>query len=179
MEFSKLIEERRSMRAYKAAEPITDTDIESMIYAAQQAPSWKNSQTGRYYAVSSKDAVENFRSKCLPGFNFERTENALAFIVTSFKAGISGFAPDGTQTDGTGNGWGCYDLGLQNSLLLLKAKELGYDTLIMGLRKEAIIREMLGIPEDEIIVSVIAVGKGAVHADKPERQEIGSILKRF
>lgn len=179
MEFSKLIEMRRSVRAYEASNEIPLKDIEEMVYAAQQAPSWKNSQTGRYYVVKSPDTREDFRKNCLPGFNFERTENALAFIVTAFEEGVSGFAPDGTATDENGNGWGCYDLGLQNSLLLLKAKELGYDTLVMGLRKEAIIREILGIPNSQRIVSVIAVGKGAIAPEKPERKMLGEILKTF
>lgn len=179
MEFSNLLEKRRSVRAYEEAQDISSSDLESMVYAAQQAPSWKNSQTGRYYAVISKEARESFRQNCLPGFNCERTENALGFIVTAFKEGFSGFTPDGQPTDGNGNGWGCYDLGLQNSLLLLKAKELGYDTLVMGLRKEDVIRKMLGIPEDERIVSVIAIGKGAVHPEKPERKAISDILKTF
>ncbi len=39
-----------------------------------------------------------------------------------------------------GNGWGCYDLGLQNENLILKAKELGYGTLIMGLRATSSVR---------------------------------------
>ena len=179
MEFSKLIEIRRSVRAYSAADGITVNDIGEMVYAAQQAPSWKNSQTGRYYAVISKDNREDFRKKCLPGFNFERTENALAFIVTAFEEGVSGFTPDGTPTDEHGNGWGCYDLGLQSSLLLLKAKELGYDTLVMGLRKEDAIREMLNIPATQRIVSVIAVGKGAIAPEKPERKILGDVLKTF
>ena len=150
-----------------------------MIYSAQQAPSWKNSQTGRYYAIITKDILEDFRKNCLPSFNFDRTENALAFIVTAFEEGVSGFAPDGTPTDKNENGWGCYDLGLQNSLLLLKAKELGYDTLVMGLRREDVIREMLNIPRSQRIVSVIAVGKGSVSPDKPERKNIDDILKTF
>lgn len=179
MEFSKLIEIRRSVRAYGVSDDITIREIEEIVYAAQQAPSWKNSQTGRYYAVMSKDTRDDFRKKCLPGFNFERTENALAFIVTSFEEGVSGFAPDGNPTDDNGNGWGCYDLGLQNSLLLLKAKELGYDTLVMGLRKEDAIREMLNVPATQRIVSVIAVGKGAIAPEKPERKMIGEILKTF
>lgn len=179
MEFSKLIEIRRSMREYSKAEEITQRELDDMVYAAQQAPSWKNSQTGRYYAVASRKYVDEFRKNCLPGFNFERTENAVAFIVTAFEEGVSGFAPDGTPTDDNGNGWGCYDLGLQNSLLLLKARELGYDTLIMGLRKEEKIREMLNIPAEQRIVSVIAVGKGATTPQKPQRKEISEILKLF
>lgn len=179
MEFSRLIEIRRSVRAYEASDDVALKDIEEIVYAAQQAPSWKNSQTGRYYAVISKDMREDFRKNCLPGFNFERTENALAYIVTAFEEGVSGFAPDGTPTDKNENGWGCYDLGLQNSLLLLKAKELGYDTLVMGLRREELIRVMLDIPQSQRIVSVIALGKGALAPEKPERKKLGEILKTF
>lgn len=179
MEFLKLIEERRSIRAYKEGVEISSDDIEQMIYAAQQAPSWKNSETGRYYVAVSKEAVAKLRETCLPGFNYERTANVGAFIVTAFKRGISGFAPDGTPTDEHGNGWGAYDLGLQNQNLLLRAKELGYDTLIMGLRKENEIRAFFGISDDEALMSVIAVGKRATDPEKPQRKEIEEIAKFF
>ena len=51
-----------------------------------------------------------------------------------------------------GNGWGYYDLGLQNENLILKAKELGLDTLIMGIRDAEKIHEMFQIPETEQVV---------------------------
>ena len=69
MEFSKLLEQRRSIRAYAEGIEIPREDIEQMIYAAQQAPSWKNSQTGRYYVVLSRDIAETLRLTCLPDFN--------------------------------------------------------------------------------------------------------------
>ena len=179
MEFLKLIEERRSIRAYKEGVSVSREDVEQMIYAAQQAPSWKNSETGRYYAIISSEGVAKVRETCLPGFNFERTANVGAFIVTAFKRGISGFTPDGAKTDEHGEGWGAYDLGLQNQNLLLRARELGYDTLIMGLRKEDQLRELLGIPDDEALMSVIAVGKRAADPVKPERKNIDDIVKFF
>ncbi len=179
MEFLKLIEERRSIRAYAKADSITKEEIEQMIYAAQQAPSWKNSETGRYYAVISNEGIERVRNECLPSFNAERTENVLGFIVTAFETGVAGFKGDGEPTDGNGNAWGAYDLGLQNQNLLLRARELGYDTLIMGLRNEALLREMLSIPESQAIMSVIAVGKRAVDPAKPDRRAIEETVKFF
>ncbi len=179
MEFLKLIEERRSIRAYKEGISISRKEIEQMVYAAQQAPSWKNSETGRYYAVISSDAVKKIREACLPSFNFERTANVGAFIVTAFKRGFSGFTPDGAKTDEHGDGWGAYDLGLQNQNLLLCARDMGYDTLIMGLRNEKELRSILGIPDDEALMSVIAVGKRAADPVKPERKNIDDIVKFF
>lgn len=179
MEFSRLIEERRSIRAYAADVSVSADEIKQMIYAAQQAPSWKNSETGRYYVALSADAVKQVRDTCLPRFNYERTENVVAFIITAFKRGISGFTPDGEPTDEHGNGWGAYDLGLQNQNLLLKAREFGYDTLIMGLRREELLREMFSIPEDEALMSVIALGKRAADVNKPERKDMDDIAKFF
>lgn len=179
MEFSTLIEDRRSIRDYAPNVTVLREEIEQMIYAAQQAPSWKNSQTGRYYVALGREALDNVRNGCLASFNLERTANASAFIVTSFKCGISGFTPDGIPTDSLGNGWGAYDLGLQNSNFLLKARELGYDTLIMGLRNEAELKKIFAIPDDEIIVSVIALGKRASDPNKPQRKDISQIAKFF
>ena len=179
MEFSTLLEERRSIRDYAAGVSVSAEDIKKMIYAAQQAPSWKNSESGRYYAVISKEAAENLRVTCLPGFNRDRTIGAAGYIVATFKSGNAGFGPDGNPTDKLGNGWGAYDLGLQNENLILKARELGYDTLIMGLRDEEKLRSMLSIPEDEIMVSVIAIGKRASEPSKPQRRKLDEILKIF
>lgn len=179
MEFSTLLEERRSIRDYADGVTVTPEEIRAMVYAAQQAPSWKNSQSGRYYAVISKEAAETLRLSCLPSFNCERTAGAAGYVVTTFKSKNAGFRPDGTQTDSLGNGWGAYDLGLQNENFILKARELGYDSLIMGLRDEEGIRKMLSIPDDEIMVSVIAIGKRACDPEKPQRRPTDEVLKIF
>lgn len=176
MEFSILLEERRSIRDYQPNVQISKADIEKMIYAAQQAPSWKNSQTGRYYAAITKEGANQVRD-ALPGFNSERTQNAAAYIVTTYKTKISGYDGEGNPTDANGDAWGAYDLGLQNENLLLKARELGYDTLIMGLRDVEALKNLFAIPDDEAIMAVIAVGKRTATPDKPQRKEINEILK--
>ena len=53
MEFQKVIETRRTVRKYSADERVTREQMEELLRAAQEAPSWKNSQTGRYYCVLS------------------------------------------------------------------------------------------------------------------------------
>ena len=47
MEFQKVIETRRTVRKYSADERVTREQMEELLRAAQEAPSWKNSQTGR------------------------------------------------------------------------------------------------------------------------------------
>ena len=57
MEFIKLLEERRSIRAFDPEKHVTAEQIQEIVQAAIQAPSWKNSQTTRYYALVTP---ENF-----------------------------------------------------------------------------------------------------------------------
>lgn len=63
--------------------------------------------------------------------------------------------------------------------LILRARELGLDTLIMGIRDEKAIREALSIPENELLGAVIAVGYRAINPDKPKRKTVDDILKLF
>ncbi|MBQ8107657.1 MAG: nitroreductase family protein [Ruminococcus sp.] len=177
MEFQQLIEARRSVRRYDPSQRPTKEDILTIIKAAQEAPSWKNQQTSRYYCAVSAELCEKLRETIFPSFNKQRSENA-ALIVTAFEKNNVGFADDRqTPLNELGNGWGCYDLGLQAAYLILKAKELGYDTLIMGIRDAQAIRKELDIPEDQEIVSVIAVGKAAESPARPKRKELHDIAK--
>ena len=119
MEFQNLIEKRRSVRKYVERNTVTKDEILSMIKAAQEAPSWKNSQTGRYYCIMDEKNVEQFRRECLPEMNAGKCENAV-LLVSTFVHNRAGFQKDGTADNEIGNGWGCYDLGLQNENLILK-----------------------------------------------------------
>lgn len=65
MEFTKLLEERRSIRAFDPEKHVTAEQIQEIVQAAIQAPSWKNSQTTRYYALVTPEKVEEFSAKCL------------------------------------------------------------------------------------------------------------------
>ncbi len=175
MEFKELIFARRSVRNYASAIP--HEDLVAILKAAQQAPSWKNQQTSRCYAVETPEVLENLREAALPPFNDKNSKNA-TLIVTTFVRDVVGFT-DGAPVNEVGNGWGAYDLGLHDAYLVLAAKDLGYDTLIMGIRDADAIRKVLGIPENEAIMSVIAVGKrGAEPAARP-RKALDEVVKFF
>lgn len=180
MEFQKVIETRRSMRKYDGEKKVSEDMIREMIQAAIQAPSWKNSQTARYYCVMSEEKMEKFCRECLPEFNAKNSQGASALIVTTYKMNVAGFAPDGvTPSNELGNGWGIYDLGLHNQTLVLKAADMGLSTLIMGIRDADKIRGLLDIPEDEQIVAVIAAGYGADAPKQPARKSVEEIAKFF
>lgn len=176
MEFQELLQARRSIRAFDGSRKVTMVDLEKMVKAATQAPSWKNSQTARYYAVWADETIREFSQKCLPEFNQNSSKGA-AYVVTTFVKDVSGYDEKTKEpVNEIGNGWGCYDLGLHNANFIMAAKELGYDTLIMGIRDEKEIRKMLWIPADEEIMAVIAVGYGAAEPRNPVKKTPDDIL---
>ena len=83
MEFQKVIESRRSIRKYDAEKKVSEEQIREMIQAAIYAPSWKNSQTARYYCVLSQDMFEKVRTEFIHQFNANNVEVASSFIVTA------------------------------------------------------------------------------------------------
>ena len=174
MEFKELIQVRRSVRAYDA--PPTHEELEQILKEAQQAPSWKNSQTTRWYVAESPEKREELR-QALHAANQKKAINA-ALIVSTFVRDVSGFT-NGNPDNEVGNGWGAYDLGLHDAYLLLAAKNAGYDTLIMGLRDGDKVREVFSIPEEEEVLSVIAIGKGAEEPAIRPRKALEEIATFF
>ena len=156
MEFEALLEARRSVRAFDETKAVTEDQIKTLIEAGIQA----------------------FAADCLPEFNAQSSHGA-ALVVTTFVSNRSGFDREGNPDNECGNGWGYYDLGLHNENFVLKAKELGLDTLIMGIRDGEAIRKQLSIPDTETVVSVIAVGYGKTTPEKPKRKSPEDIVKFF
>lgn len=173
-----LLQQRRSIREYDADRSVPQEDIEEILKAVIEAPSWKNKQTGRYHIVTSADILGKL-IECLIPQNRSRVSGAPVLIVTSFVKGVVGFNDAGEQANELGNGWGIYDLGLQNSILLLKATDMGLGSLVLGLRDADAIRDLLQIPSNEIIVSVIALGYKTNDAKRPNRKDISEISKYY
>ena len=170
MELDTIINTRRSIRKYKN-QPIEVEKVEMIIKAAVEAESWKNSQTARYHIITSKELLIEFKKT--------NCKDAPVLIVSTFIKNRSGFERDGTASNELGNGWGCYDLGIHNQNLILKATELGIGSLIMGIRDEKKIRTLLNIPASEIIVSVIALGISDIEPERPKRKNIDEICKFY
>lgn len=175
MNFNEVVESRRSVRAYKADEKVSKEMVEELIKAAQLAPTWKNSQTGRYYVVMSDEKLTKVKQECLPEFNRNNCADAPVLIVTTFVKNRAGFNREGVAENELGNEWGAYDLGLQNENLLLKARDLGLDTLVMGIRDGEKLREILNIPEEQEVVAVISVGYRNQNPDMPKRKAVEDI----
>lgn len=179
MEFQKVLETRRSVRNYDSSKAVDQQTVRELLEAVILAPSWKNSQTSRYYCVFSEDVRKIIIHDCLPAFNGNSVKNAPVLIISTFVKNCSGFERSGEPTNEIGNGWGFYDLGLHDQNLLLKATDLGLDTLVIGIRDQDKIRELLDISDEEIIVSVIAGGYGTEKTTMPKRKLVDEIARFY
>ena len=167
---------RRSIRAYEAGKTISEAEVRELLTATQNAPSWANQQPSKYYVAIGAEKREAVLE--LIGGNKERVINAPVFIVSTFERGKSGFFR-GTPTDATGDFWGAYDNGLSIAYLILKARAMGFDTLIMGMRDADALRALFSIPSNEVITAAIALGYRDQEPRMPTHRDLDEVVKYF
>jgi nitroreductase len=174
--FDEVLTSRRSVRNYDASKKISEAEVRELITATQEAPSWANQQPTKYYVAISEEKLAAVQD--MVGGNKDRIKDAPVLIVSTFERGKSGFF-QGNQTNEVGDGWGAYDNGLSNCYLILKARAMGFDTLIMGMREADKLRELFAIPESETIMAVISLGYRAEEPNRPERKPLDEIVKFY
>ena len=167
---------RRSVRAYEPGRTISEAQLRELFAATQNAPSWANMQPTKYYVALSQEKHDAVLE--MIGGNKDRVVNACAFVVSTFEKGKSGFFR-GMPANDAGEFWGAYDNGLSNAYFVLKARAMGFDTLIMGMREADKLRELFEIPEEEAVMAVIALGYRAQEPNTPAHRPLDEIVKFF
>ena len=175
--FDDIVASRRSIRDYDASKKISQEEVMELIKCAQEAPSWANQQPSKYYVAMSEDKVNAIKDMVGDG-NKRNTAGAPVMIVSTYVKGRSGFFR-GNPANEIGDGWGAYDNGLSNAYFILKARERGFDTLIMGMRNSDDLRKLLAIPDDECIMAVMSLGYRASDPNRPDRKPVNEVVKFF
>jgi len=178
MEFIKVAEERRSIRKYSDRE-VTADELRKVIGEAVYAPSWKNSQTARYYAVLDKSLKDRIAEEATMSFskNVNNIKNAPALVVLSSVNGVSGYNADGSFTTSMGTHWQSFDAGIACQTFCLTAWNYGLGTLIMGIFDPEKVAELINLPENESVSALIAVGYPDEQPSAPKRKSIGEVCE--
>lgn len=153
MNLEELYLKRQSTRKY-SSRPVTDGDLERICRLAALAPSAKNSQPWKMFAISGERAAEF--SKCVQLFGANKwAGDCPAFIAIELNRSrlAEKIAERFTFADFSGN-----DIGLLTAYIVLAAEEMGLQTCILGIRSEKAIAEFLGEPKGTKFPLVIAVG---------------------
>lgn len=178
MELIKAITERRSIRKY-TNQPVTQEDLQKIIETAKFAPSWKNSQTARYYAILNPELKNQIAEQGTCNFSKNKLniQNAPALVVLTTVNGISGAGISGFENGDFNPHWQSFDAGIACQTFCLTAYEYGLGTLIMGIFDQKKIAEILNLPEQESISALIAIGYADEAPVAPKRKAVDEILQ--
>lgn len=178
MEAKECIKTRRSVRKFND-KPITKETIEEAVSLAIYAPTWKNSQTVKYYAINDKNKLKTIAENCFGGFEHNKNilSNASGVIVLTTIDGIAGYNEDGSFTTKKGTHWQSFDAGIACQTFCLAAHTLGLGSVIMGIYDEVKVKEALNIPSAESVSALITLGYYDNVNGVPKRKELNEVLK--
>lgn len=153
MELKELYLKRQSTRKY-SGQPVTDGELEKICRLGALAPSAKNSQPWKMFAINGEKA-KAFAS-CVQMFGSNKwTSGCPAFIAIGLNRSKAEekIAEKFTFADFAGN-----DIGLLTAYIVLAAENMGLQTCILGIRNEEEIAQFLDEPAGSKYPLVIAVG---------------------
>ena len=146
MDFERVISERYSVRSFKQ-EHLPQIVIDKILEAGHKAPTGCNYQPQRILVVQGED-LENMKgcSPCIFG--------APLVLVVCYDKEVSWKSRSGREI-------GDVDGGIVLTQMMYQAEELGIGSLIVGIYKEALLRERFHIPENYEIVCLLILGYAA------------------
>ena len=167
---------RRSIRKFKP-DPVGHQLLETVIQAASYSPSWKNSQITRYIAIEDSSLQNEIADRFTPDYNSNIIRQAPVLMAVTFRKGRCGYERDGSFTTKKGDRWQMFDVGVACQTFCLAAWDKGLGTVIMGVFDEDGITELLGIPEDQELGALIALGYPDIEPDAPKRKAVEELLQ--
>jgi nitroreductase len=141
---------RRNVRTYTDA-PILEEHLEQILEAGRRTPSSMNQQGWDFVVVRDRDDLKEL-SKAWRHADHVRTSAATIVLVI----------PGTDDRDERDTFW--YDLGQVTMSIMLAAADLGIGSGHASIGDQALVRGLLGIPEDREPATLIALG---FPADRP------------
>lgn len=145
MEYTKLIEERYSVRQF-ADKPVEQEQIDKILHAAQVAPTATNAQPQRIVVVTTAEGIAKIADTC-PFF----AKSPLAFIVC-YDAEKASVRPwDGLN-------FGEQDASIATTQMMLEIHNIGLGATWIGGINVAELQKAFEMPQNIIPVAVLSVG---------------------
>lgn len=157
MEVFEAIKNRRSIRTYKS-EPVPKEKIETLLEAAQLAPSAANRQNWKFVVVDDVVIKKRLARAC----------NNQAFVSTASIV-IAGVV-DSTQK------WHQVDIAIAFEHIVLESVELELGSCWIGAFNEDEVKRLLKIPQEKKVVALLTVGYPLEYPPPRPRKEIAEIV---
>ena len=157
------IRKRYSCRSYQD-KPVEQEKLDKIFEAARLAPSARNLQDWRFIVVTDK------KNKCRlveAANNQKFLENAGVIIIA---------CSNSSHVMRCGQAIGPIDVAIALEHIALQAVEEGLGTCWVGSFEPDKVRQVLGIPEDIVIIELMTVGYPADHWTTPKRDPMEKIV---
>lgn len=177
MDFMKCIKERRSIRKFKPDE-VSDTLLKQVVEAASYAPSWKNSQSVRYIAITDTGLKTKIAEECIMDFEYNKKTilRAPMLVLITTVSPRSGFERDGSFSTSKGTHWESFDAGIAAQTFCLAAHEKGLGTVILGIFDEDKVIAAAGVLQGQKVSALVAVGYPDEAPAMPMRKSVDELL---
>lgn len=162
-----LLMRRWSSRRF-ASTPLPERDIETLIEAARWAPSYGNRQPWRFVVVSDPAILSDLHQALTRGNAYAKAAPVLIALC--------GDPDDGQFVEG--KRYYLMDAGMALENLLLQAVALDLHAHPMGGFDEAMVRDVLGVPEQVRVLALIAVGRPGRLEDLDDRTRERELRER-
>ena len=178
MQTKECIETRRSVRKF-TEQPVSQETLKGLIETAAYAPSWKNTQTVRYIAVTDAEVKNRIAKEGVLDFTWNQKiiEGAPVLVVLTSQKNRSGFEKDGSYSTSKGTHWQSFDAGIAAQTFCLAAHDAGLGSVILGVIDEEKVGGILNIPETEEIAALIPVGYPAEEPKIPRRKSADELIR--
>jgi len=157
------IRRRYSCRAYQD-KSIEREKLDCILEAARLAPSAKNAQDWRFVVVTDRDIKRQVAGTTNRPEVFEKAGAIIAACSNS------------DYVMRCGQAIGPIDVAIALEHISLQAADLGLGTCWIGSFDAGKVRQILGIPDDIIIVELMALGYPAGSKPEPKREPIEKIV---
>ena len=144
----------QTRRAYRSLEPVEITEelVTALAESAQLAPSCFNNQPWRFVFAYDPDILKKLHGAMSKG---NRWVEAGSMIIAIFSQKDLDCLIKGRE-------YYLFDTGMATAFIMLRATELGLVAHPIAGYKEDAVKEILGIPEEMTLITLLIVGK---HAD--------------
>ncbi len=170
MELMEAIKGRRSIRSFKE-QNIEDEKLKEIFEAARWAPSWANTQCWEFIVVKNPETKKKLSETLTPNNPATKAvASAPVVIVACGRKGVAGFYKGNAVTDK--GDWLMYDVASAVQNMCLTIHNLGLGTVIVGAFNAKKVAEILEVPENVEVVTILPVGYPEKIPNPPPRRSI-------
>ena len=167
MNFKDVLQGRRSVRSYKN-KPVPREMVESLLAAAESAPSAGNLRSRKYMVIESPQMQKVLAQAAFGQYQVE-TAPLLIVVCADVDRSSSRYGDRGSL-------YAIQDADAATMCLLLAAHELGLGACWNGAFDDELVREALGMQRDILPTAIISLGWSNETPLQPDRRNLKEMV---